>query len=172
VGRDPTFNDVRGLELVGFLKPGESRVIGETMAERAKHLEANAGQDDLEWLLEHQEGDPLEWIKYQLVAPGTKWRTTTGDQVVPCLLWEGCQWVLEFSKIESGYCNHLSRLLRVRKDTKATRPRWFPTAARETKNPCLVWFDQETRVFFYFSFGTARLHHSHAAHSTHAHAWI
>jgi hypothetical protein len=79
-------------ELMGFLREGESSVIGATMLERTN--EGAAGQHYAEAMLRNQNAIPVEWRKYMLVFTGTVWRTSGGDCVVPYLFWHGSNWDL------------------------------------------------------------------------------
>lgn len=91
-------------DIVEFLRPGESYVDGEVMKQRAKELNANLGQRDLEYLEDHQELIPKEWRnEYYLVAPGTVRRDCLGLQCVPCLTWLGNRWFFEFTNLESRW---------------------------------------------------------------------
>lgn len=106
---------VRDLELVPFLKGGETSVIGEEMARRARvELDANLGQEDAEFLLAHQDEIPAEFQKYYLVFPGTVWRFSGGCRCVPCFDWGGLRWVLDFFWLGCGWGSD-GRLVRPRK---------------------------------------------------------
>ncbi len=103
------------LELVEFLKPGESSVNGEVMKQRAKELNAHLGQRHAEYLLKHQELIPTEWRgKYILTFPGTVWQDSDGDRRGPYLLWHGDRWCLYFRWLRYGW-DSLDRLVRLRK---------------------------------------------------------
>lgn len=113
VGRRIT--SVRDLELVPFLKGGEDYINGEEMARRARmELDANLGQSDAEYMLEHQDEIPAEFRKYYLVFPGTVWRDADGDRYVPYLRWSGGRWVLRFFWFDGGWHSSV-RLVRPRK---------------------------------------------------------
>src|SRR3989338_10507910 len=50
---------------ISFLKKGENYINGEEMVRRARtELDANYGQEDAEWLLEHQDQIPTEFRKF------------------------------------------------------------------------------------------------------------
>lgn len=100
------------IELVEFLKPGEDQVDGTVMADRAKELNANLGQKYAEWMLEHQDRIPAKFRQFYLSFPGTVWRGSGGDRIVPFLYWDGDQWYLSFSW-RDWYSD--DRLLRLRK---------------------------------------------------------
>jgi hypothetical protein len=110
------------LELVSFLKRGflikrgEDYISGEELVKRAKELKANLGQQQAEYLLEHQEEIPEEWQRYCLVFTGTVWRDRHGDRSVPCLGWDGRRWCLSLHWLEFGWYSEclFCRLLRPR----------------------------------------------------------
>ena len=103
-----------GLELVSFLKRGESSVSGETMCERAKKAGANLAQRQAEYLLDHQGEIPSEWRNFYLVFPGTVWRAPDGRLGVPYLRWYGVRWDLSFSGLECDWRSG-DRLVRLSK---------------------------------------------------------
>ncbi len=84
-------------KLVPILKKGETSINGEEMVRRARaELNANLGQEDAEWLLEHQAEIPKEWRSYYLTFPGTVWQGEYGCRFVPCLRWGVAGWCLYF----------------------------------------------------------------------------
>lgn len=86
---------VRDLELVPFLKKGESYVNGEEMVRRARvEFDANYGQEDAEYVLEHEAEIPEEFRSYYLVFSGTVWQDSHGDRDVQYLHWRGRRWYL------------------------------------------------------------------------------
>ncbi|MBI3495500.1 hypothetical protein HY065_02645, partial [Candidatus Berkelbacteria bacterium] len=90
-------NSAAALELVAFLKEGETVIGGEELVSRARtELRANYGQHDAEWLVKHQEEIPVEFRKFYLVFTGTVWRDRNGNQVVAYLRWNGERWDLLF----------------------------------------------------------------------------
>ena len=108
-------SSINDLELVSFLKQKESSINGEEMVRRARiELDANYGQEDAEWLLEHQNEIPAEFRKYYIAFTGTIWRDSGVDRSVPYLFWYGRRWFLRFSRLD---CDWLSfdRLIRPRK---------------------------------------------------------
>jgi hypothetical protein len=101
------------LELVEFLKAGETWISGAEMATRAKEIGANLGQKHAEALLENQHLIPGEWRHFYLAFPGTVWRDSCGLPRFPYLTRRGQSWVLETFWL--GDVWHLSvRLLRPR----------------------------------------------------------
>ena len=91
------------LELVSFLRRGESYVSGKTMRERAWKQRASLGQRQAEYLLARQKEIPSEWRDFYLVFPGTVWRDRDGGLDVPCLHWLGDGWDLSFSWLEDDW---------------------------------------------------------------------
>ncbi|MEK7576689.1 MAG: hypothetical protein AAB482_03255 [Patescibacteria group bacterium] len=82
-------NSITDVEPVSFLKPCESHINGEEMVGRAIKLEANYGQEDVEYLLEHHDEIPAELQSFYLVFPGTIWEDSNGSRSVPFLYWHG-----------------------------------------------------------------------------------
>ena len=99
------------LELVSFLKRGESYVRGEEMKKRAEAKNASLGQRQAEYLYRHQEGIPEEWRQFCLTFPGTVWRDRSGRLHVPCLRWDGAWWCLRFRWLDCDWDGRV-RLLR------------------------------------------------------------
>lgn len=104
---------VNQLELASFLLKGESYIQGEELVERAKKMQANLGQRQAEYLLDHQNEIPEEWRQYYLVFPGTIWRAHYGLRRVPCLGWLGERWFLGFHWLGRRFGSN-DRLLRPR----------------------------------------------------------
>lgn len=102
------------VELVEFLKPGESNVKGNVMADRAKELGANLGQKHAEWLEKNQDRIPVKFRQFYLIFPGTVWQGPDGNRGVPRLSWYGDRWRLGFYGLGSGWYSS-DRLLRLRK---------------------------------------------------------
>ncbi|MBI2010890.1 MAG: hypothetical protein HYS89_01500 [Candidatus Colwellbacteria bacterium] len=94
---------VSRLELVSFLRRGESYVSGETMRERVREEGASLGQRQAEYLRVHQEEIPSEWREFYLVLPGTVWRDRDGDLYVPYLYWHGGRWYMLFHRLERDW---------------------------------------------------------------------
>lgn len=115
VGLTPAITSPTQLELVSFLKEGESYVNGEVMAKRAIELKAAMGQNHAEWLLAHQSEIPKEFRKYYLVFTGTIWRGSDGRRYVPYLYWYDNGWYLGFNCLGIiGWSGGSRRLLRLR----------------------------------------------------------
>ncbi|MDO8496283.1 MAG: hypothetical protein Q7S43_03120 [bacterium] len=89
---------------VSFLKGSETSTNGEEMVRRARtEFNASYGQEDAEWLLEHQDKIPAELRKFYLVFPGTIWQDSDGCRGIPCLGWRGGRWILCFGWLGNGW---------------------------------------------------------------------
>jgi|SRR3989338_3241729 len=106
---------VAGLELVPFLKKGESSIGGEELVRRARaELDANCGQEDAEFLLEHQKEIPEEFRQFYLIFTGTVWGGSGGGRDVAYLFFDGERWCLDFHWLGLDFHSG-GRLLRPRK---------------------------------------------------------
>lgn len=104
---------VKDLELVSFLKSGETLIKGEELVLRARgELNADYGQHDAEYLLEHQDEIPAEFRKYYLVFTKTIWRGQDSRRVA-FLSFVGERWYLLFYWLED-VCISDVRLVRPR----------------------------------------------------------
>ena len=90
-------------DFVLFLKPGEDRVNGDTMRVRAKELNANLGQRDLEWLEANQHLIPESERGHYIVATGTVWLGVGAGRSVACLGWSGDRWYVVFFWLGGGW---------------------------------------------------------------------
>ncbi len=106
------------IEPVPFLCDGEGSILGYDMLGRARYdtllIGTNLGQEDAEFLLEHQREIPAELRQFILVFPGTVWRRPGGNLYVPCLRWLGGRWRLNWDWLEYRWHSHC-RLLRLPK---------------------------------------------------------
>ena len=83
------------LKLVPFLHEGEDSVRGYDLIGRARYkLGVNFGQEDAEFLLDHQAEIPEEFRQYYLVFTGTIWLDSDGRLSVPYLQWDEDRWIL------------------------------------------------------------------------------
>jgi len=105
------------LKLVFFLRFYEQRGLSnKKLIARAKRMEADLGQRQAEYFLEHQEDIPSKWRKFDLLFPGTVWQRRSGDFCFPFLRWGSFrsreeQWELHFAYL-SGSSGPNARLLR------------------------------------------------------------
>ena len=100
-------------DFVSFLQSGESSINGDVMRMRAKKLNANLGQRDLEWLEANQHLIPESERGHYLVATGTVWQDSDGHRHVPYLRWHDDWWVLSFLWLSLD-CFDFARLVRSR----------------------------------------------------------
>ena len=108
-------SSIGDLELVTFLKKGENSINGKEIVRRARvELDANYGQEDAEWLLEHQNEIPVEFREYYIVFTGTIWQHAVGHRNVLYLHWSGRHWYLYFLWLDDGWYSD-ARLVRPRK---------------------------------------------------------
>lgn len=106
---------VADLELVPFLKEGEICIGGEELVIRSRgELDTNYGQEDAEWLLEHQDEIPREFRNYYLVFPATVWRRRDGPRFISYLGFGGGQWGAGLDRLEDDFGGY-ERLVRPRK---------------------------------------------------------
>ena len=99
---------------VPFLKTGESLVKSNVMIARAVVLDANYGQGDAEWLLEHQDMISVKLRNLYLIFPATKWQVLGSNRLVPHLYWFSNRWCLDFRWLGDGFGGG-DRLVRPRK---------------------------------------------------------
>lgn len=85
-----------------ILNESESFVGGEEMVSQANGLGLDYGQEDAEWLLDHQNKIPTKLRGFNLVFPGTEWEDLDGRSLVPFLKWTGSEWNLGLLPIEKG----------------------------------------------------------------------
>jgi len=101
----------RAYEILGFLREGEKSIVGHTMVERAKEMNANLGEDDGQHLLNHQGGIPVALRgKAVFVFPG--WRHPDDPESACCVCWDGGRWVRLWGWLDDGYWGGCDRLLR------------------------------------------------------------
>ena len=103
LGFNPALTSASALDLVAFLKDGESSIGGEELVSRAPGLNAHLGQMHAEWLLERQGEIPKEFRNHYLVFPATIWRGPFSSRYVPYLRWDGKRWILDFGWLGDGF---------------------------------------------------------------------
>lgn len=96
---------VSELELVPFLKEGEQPIRGYDLLGRAEYeLDAyRYGQEDAEFIHDHQDEIPEEFRKFYLIFPRTIWRYPGGSLSVACLSWDGERWRLGWGWLEGEF---------------------------------------------------------------------
>lgn len=105
-GRDPalTIDTIPRLLHIPFLKKNEDWIAGEEVVVRARgELAANWGQQDAEFLLEHQHLIPVSYRDKYILFTGTIWQRRDGHRIVACLNWRGSKWYLRFDWLGAGY---------------------------------------------------------------------
>lgn len=106
---------VSDLELVPFLRDGEKVLCGYDMMGRARYeFGADLGQEDGEFLLEHQDEIPAELRQFYLVFSRTVWQVSLGFLYVSCLLFFVGRWYLYFIWLDDDF-RPRGRLARFRK---------------------------------------------------------
>jgi len=82
------------LQLLKFLKPGESHIDGKAMLSRLWTIGGGplAGNRAFEYLAAHLEIIPEEWKLYVLVFAGTIWPDSLFREHVQCLVYSGERW--------------------------------------------------------------------------------
>ncbi len=81
----------RTYDLLGFLKGDEESVKGDVMVKRAKKMGANSGQDDGQYLLDHQAEIP-EALRGKVAFIFTDWRRPGDSRHVAFVGWRGGCW--------------------------------------------------------------------------------
>ena len=82
----------RTYEILCFLRGEETSVVGYTMVDRAKEMNAHLGQDDGEYILKHQDEIPAS-LRGKVVFVFTDWRHPAYPGSVYCVYWRGGRWV-------------------------------------------------------------------------------
>lgn len=85
--------------LVPFLEGNEVSVLGDEMVERAKRLNANLGEDDAQWILNHQEEIPAE-LRGNITLVFTAWRNSSDPRYVTYLHYNNGQWIAYLRKLD------------------------------------------------------------------------
>ncbi|RJR31484.1 hypothetical protein C4569_02005 [Candidatus Parcubacteria bacterium] len=101
----------RTYEIVDFLREEDNgSVVGNTMVARAKELNANLGQDDAQYLLDHQEEIP-EALRGKVVFVFPDGRNPDYPGGVAYVLWGGDRWVRRWYWLDGDFFGRY-RLLR------------------------------------------------------------
>ncbi|MBU1615803.1 hypothetical protein KJ693_10930 [bacterium] len=82
-------------DILGFLRGDEKSVVGHTMVERAKEMNANLGDDDGQHLLDHQSEIPVA-LRDKVVFVFTGWRRPDDSEHVYCVYWDDDRWVVHW----------------------------------------------------------------------------
>lgn len=78
----------RMYDLVDFMEMDEKPIISDTMLERARELEAEFGEEDARFILEHQNEIPTEILR-MIKMVFVKWRDPAREQYIAYLCWDG-----------------------------------------------------------------------------------
>jgi len=92
----------RTYEILGFLQGDEKSVPGSVMVERAEEMQANLGQEDGQYLLDHQEEIP-EVLRGKVVFVFPAWRHPVAHGGVACVDWDGCRWLQGWDWLDRGF---------------------------------------------------------------------
>lgn len=105
---------ISALELVPICGDDELWISGEDLLMRAREVEADFGQDQIEYMLERRDEFPEEWgIISFLLFPDVVRRDQPGNLYFPFIYWNG-EWNLEFCLLDSRHPPS-GRLVRRRK---------------------------------------------------------
>ncbi len=100
----------RTYQIMDFMRKGEKSVRGCVMVERAKKMQANLGQGDGQYLLDHQEEIPVT-LRGRVAFVFPDWRKDDDPEYVIYIAWDGNRWVKFWGWLPAVfYINH--RLLR------------------------------------------------------------
>lgn len=101
----------RTYDILGFLKEeDQGSVVGKVMVRRAKGMDANLGEDDGQYLLDHQEDIPVA-LRGKVVFIFPAWRHPGDSDYVACVGWYGDRWSRHWHWLGSDFCDG-GRLLR------------------------------------------------------------
>ena len=91
----------RTYEILGFLKEGEKNVVGHEMVKRAKEMNAHLGQDDGQYLLDHQQDIPVA-LRGNVIFIFTDCRHPDNSDYVYGVCWVGDRWIRDWSWLGYG----------------------------------------------------------------------
>lgn len=101
----------RTYELLGFLKEGEKSIVGHEMVKRSKEMNAHLGQDDGQYLLDHQQDIPVS-LRGKVAFVFTNWRRPDSSDDVCRVYWNDGRWVRGWLWLGRDYWNDDDRVLR------------------------------------------------------------
>jgi len=82
----------RTYDILNFLRGDEKSVVGHTVVERAKEMDAHLGEDDGQYLLDNQQDIPIA-LRSKVVFVFTDWRHPGYSDYVYYVCWDGGQWI-------------------------------------------------------------------------------
>lgn len=100
----------RTYEILGFLREGETSVVGHVMVERARDMSAHLGQDDGQHLLDNQQDIPLS-LRGKVVFVFTGWRNPDDSGDVYYVCWGDGRWIRCWGWLGINWCDEC-RVLR------------------------------------------------------------
>ncbi len=101
----------RTYEILCFLRGEETSVVGYTMVDRAKEMNAHLGQDDGEYILKHQDEIPAS-LRGKVGFVFTDWRRPVNPGDVCYVYWDGDRWVRYWHWLDDDYWDGGDRFLR------------------------------------------------------------
>ncbi len=96
-------------EVLKLLREGDTSISGEEMSSLAKEMNAQLGEEDCNYLLEHEYEIPKELQDDYLIFPG--WRCPGNPDSVAVLYWSGGRWIQNWHGVEDDWYGH-DRLVR------------------------------------------------------------
>ena len=85
----------RTYDILGFLRGDEKYVKGDVMVARAKEMDANLGEEDARYILEHQDEIPVA-LRDKVAFVFTYWRHPDGPEHVCFVCWFCNRWVKDW----------------------------------------------------------------------------
>ncbi len=84
------------ISLSEFVHQFEEYATWDVMLKRAETISALFPQQQAELLLKEQAVIPESWRTFNIVFPGTIWKSVTGELHCPFLRWNGEAWCFDF----------------------------------------------------------------------------
>ena len=107
----------KDFELISFVKDNQSYIDAGQMIDRARELNANVGQKEAEYFLEHQDEIPEDWRKWYIVFPEWYTRNYAGDELVGYLCWDSSQWIKCLNWLDGALSNSIRLPIKKSLDT-------------------------------------------------------
>jgi hypothetical protein len=101
----------RTYDILGFLRGDETSVFGNTMVPRAREMSAHLGQDDGQYLLDHQQDIPVA-LQGKVAFVFTDWRRPDDSVHVCYIYWGGDRWVRSWIWLGNDVWDGDDRVLR------------------------------------------------------------
>ena len=131
-------------EFLSFFEEGETSVGGTEMLKRAKELNACGTQEDLDYLLSHQDEIPEEMKGKYIVF--TELRHPGDSESVACVFWgDGFRrWIQDWGWLDNDW-NGRGRVLRRKSETRTLESRPEEIFTKENINECARKSNEEQR---------------------------